>query len=354
MQGMYEGGFPSGFKPEVPKYTGKEGDFERFRQSFITYARHLRLDWVFTGDCELIHVGDPSVVIEELEAQYGRDVVSTNVRVWHLLSASLTEEVDQDILFRVHSPREAWDTLVETRSPKTQGARLALLSKIDNVTIAVDKDPIVQLVELESTARRLRCYEEFKHLNDSLILSKFLNALLPEYEVQRQMLEGVKGPLRREEVVSVVRGRFESSAFQKLLEKGSASNGALVARGRLGKASGSRRGGRARGQRQDGDDGRGEGGPGGDDSDDTRSTASSSSSDDPPRWRCHVCRKIVAHRARECPHRRCFRCGKKGHSAEKCKDEDDAKLAEEDIALVMNGVDEDDSSVCSDADAEAF
>ncbi|CAM9297568.1 unnamed protein product, partial [Sphacelaria rigidula] len=194
MQGMYEGGFSSGFKPEVPKYTGKEGDFERFRQSFISYARHLRLDWVFTGDCELIHVGDPSVAIEELEAQYGRDVVSTNVRAWHLLSASLTEEVDQDILFRVHSPREAWDALVEARSPKTQGARLALLSKIDNVTVAVDKDPIVQLVELESTARRLRCYEEFKHLNDSLILSKFLNALPPEYEIQRQMLEGVKGP----------------------------------------------------------------------------------------------------------------------------------------------------------------
>ncbi|CAM9681583.1 unnamed protein product, partial [Sphacelaria rigidula] len=150
------------------------------------------------------------------------------------------------------------------------------------------------------------------------------------------MLEGVEGPLRREEVLSVVRGRFESSAFKKLLEKGSASNGALMARGRSGEAGGSRRGGRARGQRQDGDDDRGNGGRGDDESDDTRSTASSSLSDDPPRVRCRVCRKLVTHRARECPQRKCFRCGEKGPSAGKCRAEDDASLAEEDIALVMN------------------
>ena len=116
--------------------------------------------------------------------------------------------MDKDILFREHSLRAAWDALIEARSPKTQGARLALLSKLDDVKIVVDEDPIAQLVDLKSTARRLRCYDEFKHLNDALALSKFANALPPEHDIQRQMLESVRGELRREEVVTTIRARY--------------------------------------------------------------------------------------------------------------------------------------------------
>ena len=63
---LESGGFASGFKPKVPEFSGKESDFERFRQSFITYARHLRLDHVFTGDAERINVGDSRVSMLEL------------------------------------------------------------------------------------------------------------------------------------------------------------------------------------------------------------------------------------------------------------------------------------------------
>lgn len=244
----------------------------------------------------------------------------------------------------MHSPRAAWDALLEARSPKTQWTRPALLRKLDDVKVAVEKDPIAQLVDLGSTARRLQCYEHFKHLNDALVLSKFVNALPYEHEIQK-LLEGGKGGLRREEVVSAVRGRYESSAFKQLLErKGSASVGALIARGQLCKAGGSRRGRKAQGQKREGD-----GGPGGDgdDGDEMGSTASTSSvGSDPPGMRCHVCSEMTTHRARNRPERRCFRCGEKGYSAGKCNNEDTALVFSEEATA--------DAPVCSDAEGEAF
>lgn len=67
------------FRPEVPKHNKKKGEFERYKQSFITYARHLRLYWVFMRDNKTSHVGDPNVATKELEIQHGRDVVSAHV-----------------------------------------------------------------------------------------------------------------------------------------------------------------------------------------------------------------------------------------------------------------------------------
>ena len=69
------------------------------------------------------------------------------------------------------------------QSPKSQGARLALLEKLDNVTVDSQKDPILLLVDLESTASMLRSYPDFQHLNEALMLSKLINALPPENDI---------------------------------------------------------------------------------------------------------------------------------------------------------------------------
>ena len=153
--------------------------------------------------------------MEELEARYGADIVRIHSRAWQLLSASLTTEIDQDILCREFSPSAAWRSLLQMYSPKTQGARLALLSKLDNVTVNAEKDPISQLVDLESTARMLRNYPDFRHLNEALVLSKFVSALPDEYDIQRQMLESMEGDLSQKTVVSTARAKYESAAFQK-------------------------------------------------------------------------------------------------------------------------------------------
>lgn len=83
-----------------------------------------RLDWIFTREADEIRVDDQNVAMEELKAQFGKDLVYAHVTVWQLLSASLTDEVDKGILFREHSSRAARDALLEARNPKAQGAGL--------------------------------------------------------------------------------------------------------------------------------------------------------------------------------------------------------------------------------------
>lgn len=132
-----------GFKPDIPQFSGNNGEFEKFRRSFISYARHIRLDGVFCDDAEDIEVRNTRVPLEELESAYGRDVVRVYSRAWQLLCTSLTGEVEQDILYRELFPRAASRALLEMHSPKTQGAKLALLEKIDSVTMDPEKDPIL-------------------------------------------------------------------------------------------------------------------------------------------------------------------------------------------------------------------
>ena len=94
--------------------------------------------------------------MEELEARYGSDIVRAHSRAWQLLSTSLTTEVDHDILYREFSPTSAWNALNQMYSPKTQGARLALLGKLDNVNIDADKDPIVPVSYTHLTLPTIR------------------------------------------------------------------------------------------------------------------------------------------------------------------------------------------------------
>ena len=76
-------------------------------------------------------------------------------------------------------------------------------------------------MEMEDYARVLRSScSESDHVSESFLLSKFLNCLPTEYEVQKQMLEDREGELSRDVVMATVRKRFESEVFQKLLSKG--------------------------------------------------------------------------------------------------------------------------------------
>lgn len=56
--------------------------------------------------------------------------------------------------------------------PPNPGGQACILSKSDNVKVMADEDPIAQLVESARTARRLRSYEEVRHLHHTLVLPK--------------------------------------------------------------------------------------------------------------------------------------------------------------------------------------
>ncbi|CAN0009217.1 unnamed protein product, partial [Sphacelaria rigidula] len=133
-----------------------------------------------------------------------------------------------------------------------------------------------------------------------------------------QALEEREGPLTREVVVTSVRKRFESALFKQELAKGkkaSPGDQALAVKGHPGKPNGPHRKGKP-GKTQN--PGRtGDGGQGKNNQSQASSSENQSGAATP--WRCHVCQKMTTHRARDCPERRCVRCGKRGHSLIDCQ-----------------------------------
>ena len=103
-------------------------------------------------------------------------------------------------------------------SPRTQGARLELLAKLDNVYIVASDNPVEKYLKMEEYSRVLRSSsDDMQHINEPFLLRKSLNALPTEYDVQEQMLEDKEDGFSREVVMTTVRKRFESEAFKKLL-----------------------------------------------------------------------------------------------------------------------------------------
>lgn len=95
--------------------------------------------------------------------------MAANISAKRMPFVSLDSKRDWDILFRIPSPAAAWRELKESCSPKTNGARLALLEKNDNVRIGVRDDPIHKLVETEDAARQLRSYGDHINLSEAQI-----------------------------------------------------------------------------------------------------------------------------------------------------------------------------------------
>ena len=153
---------------------------------------------------------------------------------------------DRDILFRVHSPGAVWRELNNFYSPKTSGAKLALIEKYDNVKFSVRDDPVQKLIEMEEVARQLRAFDTDINLTGSHTLLIFVNALPPKYDHQRQSMEE-HDTLTREIVVGLVlnlsnrpcsirtspRGRRPLQVTRPLLRRASpASLAAGAAKGR--------------------------------------------------------------------------------------------------------------------------
>ena len=133
------------------------------------------------------------------------------------MSSALKSEKDRNVLFRANSPGAAWRSLIDTYSLKTQGASLALLQKLDSVRIETNDDPTLKLLEMEDIARSLRSsHSQCQHLTESYVFEKFVNALLREYDIQKQMLEEREDGFTGEAIVSSVKKRFDSFAYKQL------------------------------------------------------------------------------------------------------------------------------------------
>ena len=74
--------------------------------------RHLRLDYVLSGDKEDVHVADRTISRDRLNAHYGSSKVAKHFAVWTLISSSLKTNADKGVFFCTKSPVARWDRVV--------------------------------------------------------------------------------------------------------------------------------------------------------------------------------------------------------------------------------------------------
>lgn len=142
-----------------------------------------------------VDVGNPESSMGYLETRHGKDILAAHMRARRMLLASLEGKREQDLLLRLHPPAAVWRKLADVFSPETNGARLALLEKFDGVKLGVRDNPEQKLLEMEDTARDLNSFKTHQSLSEDHILIKFLHALTPEYNTQKQLPEDREGPL---------------------------------------------------------------------------------------------------------------------------------------------------------------
>ena len=216
---------------------------------------------------------------------------------------------------------------------------------------------------MEDIARSLRSsHSQWQHLTESYVIDKFVNPVPRENDLQKQMLEERECGSSREAVVPSVQKRFQSSAYKQLRRSKpkSGEDQALAVTvgvknhpGRGGSRHGSRKPGGSQGGGGNGGSGRGRGnggsGGGGFSGGGASSGSSSAATTKSVGRTCWVC-KGDQHYVRDCPKQSCQGCGERGHYITKCGKTENAVMA---VDMLGKTSTDDDSPVCSEADAEA-
>ena len=74
-------GVLKGVKWQIPVFDGKTTSWRRFEMEFFMAMRHLRLDYVRSGDKEEIPVADRTISRDGLNAHYGNSKVAKHFAV---------------------------------------------------------------------------------------------------------------------------------------------------------------------------------------------------------------------------------------------------------------------------------
>jgi len=275
----------------------KGKDIEAWKREAHIYMKMLKFDRVFYVD-PYVDVGSPENSRESMMAKgVSGNMYDRQLAAYMFLSQALTCEVDRAIFYRSRSPREAWEELLAYHGPTTNEQKRALQSQMFSFKNGEGKDPVQGLCSLEDLAAKMDLAGI--PIDANTVYTSFMNGLPPsEYEHEIRDI-GLMKDYDREEIVRLVRNRYETLQTARDKKKKSVNMHGLVCQER-GKG---RRGGGGRGKA-----GRGRGGrrSGREDSSDGTAAGEGVTC-----WRC----KGKGHYSDTCTVKLCERCGGRGHDS---------------------------------------
>ena len=194
---------------DVPFFHGAKTEFPKFKRDLITFAKQHGLFRVFTDNVE-IYAADEEKSVEEIQAMgFAEDKIRKHFLAWNVLSRTIKDKTDNDILRRVTSPTAAWRILVGSYSATTQGAKLQRITALTNRRVRPGSNPIHTLSEMVDDARDLRA--NGTDISEEIVCLVFLQVLPEEFDVFRKIIEREKEPLTIDGLMGELRARFDLS-----------------------------------------------------------------------------------------------------------------------------------------------
>ena len=84
-----------------------------------------------------------------IDDRFGYKIVEEIVKTWEFLSSNLNERDVETLQKRLKYPGAAWRALVETYTPRTEGALMAVLDGIDNFRMSCEEHPVDASLRME-------------------------------------------------------------------------------------------------------------------------------------------------------------------------------------------------------------
>ena len=212
-----------------------------------------------------------------------------------MLVEAITDNTTKILVYSHKGPAAAWRALKKNFSPLTGGEHISLIGKFFTAKQKSRQDPHAFYQQFNSTVTSLEMAFD-QPIPKMLVHARFLDALLPEYEIQNQQLLSQKS-LETEEILRVLRTRAGHLKVG-VEEKGVGEpEHAFVAMGEKGEVKQTRRK-KKKPLREDPD---------------TALVTGANAKDS----KCFVCGGKI-HFIQQCPKQICQRCGGKGHHIKEC------------------------------------
>ena len=274
-------------------FDGREENWPMFQNDFLTQVHACGMMGCLkdSRDIQIHGMSDEEILEQGVQAhEMGR-----YMDLWVMLTGAITDITTKILVFSHRGPSAAWRALERNFSPLTGGEQISLIGKFFNAKQKTGQDPHAFYHQFNSIVTTLELAFD-QPIPKMLVHARFLDALLPEYEIQKQQLLSQKS-LETEEIMRVLRtraGHLRIGVEEREKRGGGRAQHAFAAVSERGEARPRRR--KKKPQRDDPD------------------TALVTGSE----AKCYVCGG-KGHFIQQCPKQICQRCGVKGHHIKECE-----------------------------------
>ena len=273
-------------------FDGREENWSMFQNDFLTqvHACGIMSYLKDSRDISVHGLAEEEILDQGLQTHE----VMRYKDLWVMLVEAITDVTTKMFVYSHKGPAADWRALERNFSSLSGGEQIFLIGKFFNTKKKSGQDPHAFYHQFHSTVTTLEMTFH-QPIPKMLVHARFLDALLPEYEIQKQQLLSQKS-LETEGILRVLKtraGHLKEGVEER--GKGGKPEHAFAAMGEKGEVKQTRRKKKK---------------PYKDDPD----TALIAGSD----AKCYVC-EDKSHFIQQCPKQICQRCGVKGHHIRECK-----------------------------------